>query len=123
MGGRPERAHGKSYLTPVRGDIHWCNLSERRPAGREIAKTRPCVILSHTKANAIRLTVVVVPLTTGARTFEPIEIALVSAGPDSKAVCDQLTAIDKQRIADRIGSLSAKDLRRLEESIREVLGL
>ncbi len=107
----------------TRGDIYWCNLSERQPAGREIAKTRPCVILTHTKANAIRLTVVVVPLTTGERTFEPIEIALPSAGPNSKAVCDQVTAIDKRRIVDRIGALSAPDMRRLEESVREVLGL
>ena len=110
-------------MSLTRGDIHWCRLSERQPAGREIAKTRPCVILTLTKANAIRLTVVVVPLTTGARAFEPIEIALPSAGPDSKAVCDQITAIDKQGIADRIGALSTQDLRRLEDSVREVLGL
>ena len=106
-----------------RGDIHWVALPARDPRGAEIEKRRPCVILSLTGANAFRKTVVVVPLTSQQRDAPPILIALVSAGGDSKAVCDQLLAVDKRRILDRMGKLSPPDMRLLEESVRKVLGL
>ena len=110
-------------MSLVRGDVHWATFAEREPPGREIAKHRPSVILSLTGVNVYRLTVVVVPLTTSPRLREPLEIALPSAGRESKAVCDQITAIDKRRIGDKIGSLTGHELRRLEESVRQVLGL
>ena len=105
-------------MSLVRGDVHWATFAEREPPGREIAKHRPSVILSLTGVNVYRLTVVVVPLTTSPRLREPLEIALPSAGRESKAVCDQ-----KRRIGDKIGSLTGHELRRLEESVRQVLGL
>lgn len=106
-----------------RGDIHWVSLPVRDPRGAEIEKTRPCVILTLTGANAFRKTIVVVPLTSQQRDAPPVVISVPSAGKDSKAVCDQLLAVDTRRVLDKRGSLSIEDMERLEESIRRVLGL
>ena len=106
-----------------RGDIHWVNFPKRDPHGAEIEKTRPCVILSLTAVNAVRRTVVVVPLTFSPDPAPPIAIALASAGPESVAVCDQVTAVDKRRLKKKAGSVSAADLQAIERSVRLVLGL
>lgn len=107
----------------TRGDIHWVNFPKRDPKGSEIEKTRPCVILSLTAVNAVRRTVVVVPLTSSPEPAPPIAIAVTSAGPDSVAVCDQMTAVDRRRLKVRMGSVSPADLRSIEQSVRLVLGL
>ena len=107
----------------TRGDIHWVNFPKRDPKGAEIEKTRPCVILSLTAVNAVRRTVLVVPLTTSPEPAPPIAIAVASAGPDSVAVCDQVTAVDKRRLKNRTGSVSPNDLQAIEQSVRLVLGL
>jgi mRNA interferase MazF len=106
-----------------RGDIHWIDFPKRDPRGSEIEKTRPCVVLSLTKTNEIRRTVVVVPLTSSPEPVPPIAIAVPSAGPDSVAVCDQVTTVDKKRVKGRFGVLSGEDMRALEDSVRAVLGL
>ncbi len=95
----------------------------RDPRGSKIEKTRPCVIISMTEANALRRTVVCVPLTSSPEPAPPVAIAVPSAGPDSVAVCDQITTIDKRRLKRRTGALSAIDLRELEASLRLVLVL
>lgn len=110
-------------MTLVRGDIHWVDFPKRDPKGSEIERTRPCIVLSLTAVNELRRTVVVVPLTSSPAPAPPIAIAVASAGPNSVAVCDQVTAVDKRRLKNKSGSVSAKDLQAIEQSVRLVLGL
>ena len=118
-------AQSTQPVQPIkRGDIYWVNfagLPNRDPRGSEIEKTRPCVILSMTEANALRRTVVCVPLTSSPEPAPPVSIAVLSAGPDSVAVCDQIAAIDKRRLKRRVAALSVADLREVEKSLRLVL--
>ena len=107
----------------LRGDIHWVDFPKRDPKGSEIEKTRPCVILSLSAVNKLRRTVVVIPLTSSPVPVPPIAIAVPSAGPDSVAVCDQVTAVDKRRVKNRSGSVDADDMKAIEQSARLVLGL
>ncbi len=107
----------------LRGDIHWVDFPQRDPKGSEIEKTRPCVILSLSAVNNLRRTVVVIPLTSSPVPVPPIAIAVPSAGPDSVAVCDQVTAVDKRRVKNRSGSVDADDMKAIEQSVRLVLGL
>jgi mRNA interferase MazF len=106
-----------------RGDIHWIAFPQREPQGSEIEKTRPCIIVSHTEANEFRKTIVVVPLTHGSKEAPPLIIAITAGGDNSKAVCDQIVAVDKRRVGEKVGSLSQKELAYLEECLRKVLGL
>jgi len=107
----------------IRGDIHWVSFPKREPPGAEIEKDRPCIIVSHQKANMFRKTVVVVPLTHGSKDAPPIIISIPSGGQASKAVCDQIVAVDKARMGDKVGTLTLQELEYFEDSLRSVLGL
>jgi mRNA interferase MazF len=106
-----------------RGDIYWVEIPNRIPTGREIAKTRPCVIVSVAALNKARSTVVMVPLTSNNKTYPPIAIAVPSAGINSVAVCDQVFAVDKLRLSSQKGQLDQADLELLDESLRLLMGL
>lgn len=104
-----------------RGEIWWVEFDPTR--GSEIRIKRPAVILTANGLNRSRRTVVVVPLSSSAKPFPPVVLPLPSAGPYSTAVCDQVRAVDKSRLASKEGELSATDLKSLSESVRVVLGL
>jgi mRNA interferase MazF len=106
-----------------RGDVHWVEFPTRDPRGAEIEKARPCVVVSLTGVNEVRRTAIVVPLTHGSREAPPIVIAVPSQGEDSRAVCDQIVAVDKRRLGKKVGALTGAELARLEDCLRKVLGL
>jgi mRNA interferase MazF len=106
-----------------RGDVHWVEFPTRDPRGAEIEKARPCVVVSLTGVNEVRRTAIVVPLTHGSREAPPIVITVPSQGEDSRAVCDQIVAVDKRRLGKKVGALTAAELARLEDCLRKVLGL
>ena len=108
--------------TPIRrGDIWWVSFDPSQ--GGEIRKTRPAVVITVDGLNRARRTVVVVPLSTGPAPRPPIVVAVPSAGPGAVAVCDQLRAVDKRRLAQPSGRLSGADLRLIEEAMRRILDL
>ncbi len=104
-----------------RGEVWWVDLDPTR--GSEIKKTRPAAILTVDALNRARRTVVVVPLSSSAQPRPPIVVAVPSAGPGSVAVCDQVRAVDKARLVERIGELSNADLLSLSSGVKQVLGL
>lgn len=104
-----------------RGDVYWVNLDPAQ--GSEIRKKRPCVLVSATPINKARRTVVVVPLSTAARSRPPLVIAVQCLGKTAVAVCDQIRAVDKKRLMDLAGSLNQVDMEALENSLKQVLVL
>lgn len=104
-----------------RGSVYWVNLNPTK--GSEINKKRPCVIVSATPINRARNTVIVVPLSTAARPRPPIVISVECLGKHVVAVCDQIRTVDKTRLVESAGNLSAKDMDSLDESLRQVLSL
>lgn len=105
-----------------RGDIYWVELDPTR--GAEIAKTRPCTVLSATEINLHRKTVIVLPLTTtSAAPAPPLLVAVPSAGASSKARIEHIRAVDKTRVQRRIGRLSSADLQAVEVALRQALRL
>ena|SRR5579862_8105059 len=108
-------------VEPQRGEIWWVRLD---PAlGSEIAKTRPCVILSGNICNRLRRTVAVIPLSSSPLASPPLLIPVRCDGRDVVAVTDQIRAVAKQRLDRRMGELSAGDLKAVEQGVREVLEL
>jgi len=104
-----------------RGDVVWVNLDPT--VGGEIRKRRPCVVVSLSVLNEKRLTVVVVPLSTGSTPRPPLVVAVPSAGAGSNARIDQIRAVDKSRILDTTGKLNRADMEQVEQGLRTVLGL
>lgn len=105
-----------------RGHVYWIALD---PAiGAEIAKTRPCVVLSSNEVNLRRKTVVVVPLTSSPALVRfPLLIDVPSAGRGSKARPEQIRNVDKSRVQQRLGQISDTDLHEIGRGVSRVLGL
>ena len=94
-----------AVAAPVsRGEVYLVDLSAAR--GREIRKTRPCVVVSPDELNAHMGTFIVAPLTTGSHPY-PFRIACRFAGKDGHVVLDQLRTVDRERMVKRLGMLTA----------------
>lgn len=79
-----------------RGDIWWVSLDPTQ--GSEIKKTRPCLVLSAEPLNALRRTVIVVPLSTSAKAYPPITVPVHCQDKPAVAVIDQIRAVGKHRL-------------------------
>lgn len=90
-----------------RGDVYLVQLNATR--GREIRKTRPCVVVSPDELNFHMGTFIVAPLATGSHLY-PFRIACRFAGKDGHLVLDQLRTVDRERLAKRLGALTAPTL-------------
>ena len=104
-----------------RGDIWWIRLDPT--SGSEIAKTRPCLILSSNILNERRRTVVVVPLSSAPLPSPPILVPVRCEGRDVVAVTDQIRAVAKERLERRMGAISSEHLEDVEHGVREILEL
>src|ERR1700735_2530827 len=92
-------------VTVRRGEVWWVDFDIVEDG--EMRKMRPAVVITADALNRARRTVVVVPLSTGPEARPPIVVATPSAGPRAVAVCDQLRAVDKRRLTQASGRLSA----------------
>jgi mRNA interferase MazF len=104
-----------------RGDIYWVNLEPS--VGSEIKKKRPCVIIGATIINQARRTIVVIPLSTAGNPRPPLTVEVNCLEKKAVAVCDQIRAVDKSRVLNKIGELKQEELFRLENGLRQVLAL
>jgi mRNA interferase MazF len=80
--------------------------------GSEIRKTRPAVIVSNDAANQFLSRVIAAPLTGNASKAYAGEAVVKTWTDCSKAVADQIRAVDKIRLKSKMGALSAPDRRR-----------
>lgn len=82
-------------------------LVELNPTkGREISKTRPCVVISPNELSALS-TVLMAPMTT--KGFElPCRVKCQFKGKKGLIVLDQIRAVDKSRLIKNLGMISSK---------------
>lgn len=71
--------------------------------GREINKTRPCLIISPDEMSPLS-TVLVAPMTSQGFEF-PSRISCNFSGKSGLVLLDQIRAVDKQRLIKRLGKL------------------
>ena len=100
-----------------RGQVHLVSLDPTR--GREIRKTRPCVVVSPDELNAHLQTFIVAPLTTGGRAY-PFRVACRFQGKIGHVVLDQIRTVDRHRLVKRLGRLSPLALERSLEVLAEM---
>lgn len=106
---------------PRRGEVWWARLDPTQ--GSEIAKTRPCLILSTNVVNERRRTVVVVPLSTAPAPRPPLLVPVECAGRTVVAVTDQIRAVAKERLQELMGQVSPSDMEAVEAGVRRILEL
>ncbi len=103
-----------------RGDVFLVALDPT--LGREIKKTRPCVVLSPDELNRHLRTVIVAPMTTGGHPY-PFRTACRFQKRDGFVVLDQVRTVDAHRLARRLGRLApqatANSLSVLQEMFTE----
>jgi len=105
-----------------RGSVYWVDLDPVQ--GSEMSKTRPCVVVSATQFNALRRTVIVVPLTsTLAPEAWPLLIALPSFSPKTRARTEQVRVVDKTRLRQCMDRLDGEAMALLDKALTAVLAL
>lgn len=89
-------------IAPRRGDVVLVSLDPTR--GREIRKTRPCVVVSPDELNRHLRTVIVAPMTTGGQAY-PWRVGCRFQQRDGFIVLDQLRRVDRERLSRKLGRL------------------
>lgn len=103
-----------------------------RPAGQSGSEQyglRPAIVVQSDKISAGSSVVMIVPMTSnlaaarfpGAFVISPTQLNGLTT--DSVVLTNQLRAIDRQRIQEVIGRLTAEEMASLESRIRNLLGL
>jgi mRNA interferase MazF len=72
--------------------------------GSEIKKTRPCVILSPDEMSSLK-TAIVAPMTSKGFTY-PTRIQYTFQGKRGLILLDQMRAVDKSRLVQKLGELT-----------------
>ena len=112
-----------------RGEVYWADLVPR--SGSEQQGRRPVIVISHDAFNQAQAwrSIIVVPLSTS--------LAQAGRGPsavllpqrtgglmtESVALCHQVTTLDRAKLTQRIGELSAIELRKVEDGLKVAMDL
>ena len=89
-------------MTAKRFEVYLVNLDPTQ--GKEIKKTRPCLIISPDEMNRFIATVIVAPMTTKGRDY-PTRIACEFQGKQGQIVLDQIRTVDKSRLLQKLGEI------------------
>ena len=99
---------------PRRFEIWLVDLNPVR--GSEIAKTRPCVVVSPDELNTNLKTLLTVPLTSTRRGW-PHRVPLEFAGVTGELATEQMRCVDRSRFFRKLGYLDEGTARRLSTSL------
>ena len=86
--------------------------------GREINKTRPCVVISPNEMAALS-TALVAPMTTKGFDF-PCRIKCSFKGKNGLILLDQIRAVDKSRLVKKLGSIDENTQIELCDALQEL---
>jgi mRNA interferase MazF len=102
---------------PLRGEVWLTGLDPT--VGREIQKTRPCLIVSPDSLNQYLGTVIAVPLTSGSKPAG-FRVPITFKGTDGLLLCDQLRTLDKSRLIKRLGAVAPTTLQSTLSVLRDL---
>ena len=100
-----------------RGDVVLVNLEPTK--GKEIQKTRPCVVVSPNEINDYLRTYIVAPMTTGGHSY-PFRIACRFKGRSVHIVLDQIRTVDRDRFVRPLGRIPGAVLSNLLNVLQEM---
>ncbi len=86
--------------------------------GREINKTKPCLIISPDEMQALS-TVLVAPMTTKGFDF-PCRVTCYFKGKDGLILLDQIRAVDKSRLIKKLGTIDEDIQKHVCDTLQEL---
>jgi mRNA interferase MazF len=99
----------------ARGEVWLARLDPTE--GREIQKTRPCLVVSPPEIHDFSDIVIIVPMTTGSRPAGyRIEASL--RGKSGRFLLEQIRSVDKSRLLRRVSTLEAETLTTVLRTLR-----
>ncbi len=104
-------------MNPKRGDVYLISLDPTR--GKEIQKTRPCLIVSPDELNEHLSTCIVAPMTTGGHHY-PFRLSCRFQGKKGYVVLDQLRTVDHDRLIRNLGCLHHTVLSSVLNTLQEM---
>ena len=100
-----------------RFDVYLVSLDPT--VGKEIQKTRPCVVVSPDEMNRRIGTVIIAPMTTVGRTY-PTRVACTFGDKEGQVVLDQLRTVDKSRLVRKLGQLAEEAPSQVLNTLQEM---
>jgi mRNA interferase MazF len=110
--------------TYYRGDVYMADLGQS--VGSEQGGSRPVVIVQNDTGNHFSPTVIVAAVTskTDSKAKLPTHFSLESITKlPSLVLCEQVRTLDKQRLGERLGRLTQKELQQLDYALSVSFGL
>src|SRR5215210_950128 len=112
-----------------RGDVYWADLVRR--SGSEQRGRRPVIVISHDAFNQAEgwRSIIIVPLSTSTAQAGrgPSAVLLTGSaaglGKDSVALCHQVTTLDRSKLVQRIGELSSREVKQVEDGLKAAMDL
>jgi mRNA interferase MazF len=86
--------------------------------GSEIKKPRPCVIISPDEMNQFLQTIVIAPMTTNLKKY-PTRVPVKHNRKKGMIAIDQIRTVDKRRVIKLFDQLSATEISKCKEIIKE----
>lgn len=88
--------------------------------GREIKKTRPCLVVSPNEMNKYIGTVIIAPMTTKSHGY-PSRVPVTFQDKQAWIVLDQIRTVDKRRLIKKIGKIDVRTIARVKMVLSEML--
>ena len=99
-------------------EVYWISLDPSQ--GSEMAKTRPCVVVSPNEINQFLRTVVIIPITSTLKNY-PWRVSCVISSKEGSIAADQVKVVDKNRIGAKIAALSKSEITELKLVLQKML--
>ena len=100
-----------------RFDVYLINLDPT--IGKEIKKTRPCLVISPDEMNDYISLVIVAPMTSRIRDY-PTRVTCIFRGTKGQIVLDQIRTVEKTRLIKRLGVIDEKSQYEMMRILQEM---
>ena len=102
-----------------RGDVFLVSLDP--VVGSEIGKTRPAVVVQNELANRSSRTVTVIPISSSVERVFPFQVRIPAGegglSRESKALCEQVRTLSRERLLQCLGELSPERLNEIRTAL------
>jgi len=111
-------------MAPQRMEIWYAYLPMKKGSSVQ-GGNRPVVIISNDICNEVSSVVTVAPMTRQMKKLNLPTHAVIDTpdGGQSVVLAEQIMAIDKKHLDNRMGRVKDKDLEKVEKAIKEQLGM